>query len=122
MDMVEDMSQRLAEEAMNQVEDVKIAVDEVRSSVTAVESRTTQKINEGLQRVGRVLKRVVQAQKGLQQRVASAVKEKGTEPEEKERAVETDLTEASDLAEAEEDAGEPYYDYYTARSSGEFYK
>lgn len=50
------------------------------------------------------------------------MKEKGTEPEEKERAVETDLTEASDLAEAEEDAGEPYYDYYTARSSGEFYK
>lgn len=33
MDMVEDMSQRLAEEAMNQVEDVKIAVDEVRSKI-----------------------------------------------------------------------------------------
>ncbi|KAF4658080.1 hypothetical protein FOL46_007127 [Perkinsus olseni] len=106
LDAVEDMSQRLAEEAMNQVEEVKHSVDEVRGSVTTLEARSTQKMNEGLQRVGRVLKRVVQAQRAMQQRMASAVKERGRGPsEEKERTLETDLTEASDLAEAEEDAG-----------------
>ncbi|KAF4755090.1 hypothetical protein FOZ62_022863, partial [Perkinsus olseni] len=106
LDAVEDMSQRLAEEAMNQVEEVKHSVDEVRGSVTTLEARSAQKMNEGLQRVGRVLKRVVQAQRAMQQRMASAVKERGRGPsEEKERTLETDLTEASDLAEAEEDAG-----------------
>ncbi|KAF4662486.1 Sodb2p [Perkinsus chesapeaki] len=105
LDTVEDMSQRLAEEAMSQVEEVKNSVDALRSTVRTTEALTTQRINEGLQRVSRVLKRVVQAQKVTQQRLArEAVPPARDYPEDREQAPENDLNGTSDLHEVEEDA------------------